>query len=250
MPPTSLRLSSALFLLGLAGCVGRGPLVKDPGDPDIGVQVTWHGHACFTVEDSVDRRLFIDPFDETVGYKVVWEDPDAVLITDDHFDHDALKRTGRYELVASTGVSTVAGVEVTGLLADHDAEGGRLHGTTRLFVWQMGGLKFAHLGGIGQSALRPEQKEALQGVDVLFIPVGGHVTVDAAGAVALVREINPRIVVPMHYGTDKVRYFDFDSVNPFLDEFDEVLELPDNRFQTSRAALPEKTTVYLPALPQ
>jgi L-ascorbate metabolism protein UlaG (beta-lactamase superfamily) len=240
---------SALVLLLASACVRR-PIVKGAGDPDIGVQVVWHGHACFTVEDSVDRRLFIDPFDETVGYRVVWNDPDAVLISDDHFDHAGLRRTGRYDLVDSTGTHTVAGIEVLGVAADHDDEGGRRHGRTRLFVWEMGGLRFAHLGGIGQKTLRPEQKEALGKVDVLFIPVGGHVTLDGPSAAALVKEINPRIAVPMHYGTEKVRYYEFDGAQPFLDQFDDILELPDNRFQAGRTSLPEKTTIYLPALPE
>jgi L-ascorbate metabolism protein UlaG (beta-lactamase superfamily) len=242
-----LPLAAALLA---AGCWVSRESVKAPGDPDVGVQVTWHGHACFTIEDSVGRRFFIDPFDETVGYKVVWNDPDAVLISDDHFDHDALKRTGRYDLVDSTGVHTVAGVEVAGVLADHDDEGGRKHGFTRIYVWEMGGLRFAHLGGIGQSSLRPEQLAALRKVDVLFVPAGGHVTVDGEKAAALVHQINPRIAVPMHYGTEMVRYFQFDSVDPFLDAFDEVLELPDNRFQVRRDSLPEQTTVYLPAVPE
>lgn len=249
MPQTSPKLFSALLLLALSGCLGHRPFIKGPGDPDIGVQVTWHGHACFTIEDSVDRRIFIDPFDETVGYKVVWKDPDAVLISDDHFDHDALKQTGRYDLVSSTGVHTVAGIEVTGFLADHDAEGGRKHGFTRVFVWEMGGLRFAHLGGIGQTAFRPDQLALLKDIDVLFIPVGGHITVDAVQAAALVNQVKPRIAVPMHYGTDKVRYFEFGPVEPFLDEFDDVEELPDNRFQARRDERPEKTTIYVPAPP-
>ena len=100
----------------------------------------------------------------------------------------------------------------------------------------------------GRDVVAPHRR-ALKGVDVLFIPVGGHVTVDAAGAAALVRQIQPRIAVPMHYGTDKVRYFEFDPVDPFLDEFDDVVELPDNRFQARRTELPEKTTIYVPAPP-
>lgn len=248
MRKSALALLAAGLLAG--GCLIKRQSVKEPGDPDVGVQVTWHGHACFTIEDSVDRRFFIDPFDETVGYKVVWNDPDAVLISDDHFDHDSLKRTGRYDMVDSTGVHTVAGVEVTGFLADHDDEGGRKHGTTRVYVWEMGGLRFAHLGGIGQSTLRPDQKQALHRIDVLFVPVGGHVTVDGAAAAALVKEISPRIVVPMHYGTERVRYFEFDSVDPFLDAFEEVLELPDNRFQARKDSLPAQPTVYVPALPE
>jgi L-ascorbate metabolism protein UlaG (beta-lactamase superfamily) len=245
------KRSLALFSLAaaLAACAPRNT-VKGTGDPDVGVRVTWHGHACFTIEDSVGRRFFLDPFDETVGYKMVWNDPDAVLISDDHFDHNTLNKSGLYDVVASTGVHTVAGIEVSGYPADHDEVGGARLGPTRFYVWEMGGLRFAHLGGIGQSSLRPDQKAALKDVDVLFVPVGGKVTVDAAGAEALVKEINPRIVVPMHYGNPQVRYFELDPVEPFLARFPNVIDLPDNSFQLRRAVLPADTTIYLPALPE
>jgi L-ascorbate metabolism protein UlaG (beta-lactamase superfamily) len=244
------KLFSASVLLALSACVPR-TVVRGPGDPDLGVRVTWHGHACFTVEDSVGRRFFIDPFDETVGYKLVWNDPDAVLITDDHFDHNALRRTGRnYGVVASTGVHTVAEIEVSGYAADHDDQEGRKLGPTRFYVWEMGGLRFAHLGGIGQTKLRPDQKEALRDIDVLFIPVGGVVTVDGPQAAALVEEIKPKIAVPMQYGNEKVRAFVLGPVDPFLDEFDDVFDLPDDSFQVRKASLPETTTIYVPAVPE
>jgi L-ascorbate metabolism protein UlaG (beta-lactamase superfamily) len=250
MRARSRRLFSFLGAALLAAACAPRNYIKGVGDPDVGVQVTWHGHACFTIEDSVGRRLFLDPFDETVGYRVVWTDPDAVLISDDHFDHNHLMKTGPYDLVDSTGVHTVAGIEVTGIAADHDDEGGRKLGATRLYLWEMGGLRMAHLGGIGQTALTPDQLSALKGVDLLFIPVGGKVTVNGPQAAALVREIHPRIVVPMQYGNHLVRVYEFDPVEPFVNQFQNVLELPDNKFQIRRAGLPEDTTVYLPALPE
>jgi L-ascorbate metabolism protein UlaG (beta-lactamase superfamily) len=242
-------LQAAALVLVSAGCVRR-PVMLAPGDAEVGVQVTWHGHACFTIEDSVGRKMFIDPFDETVGYRLVWDDPQAVLITDDHFDRNGLRRAGRYDVVAATGVTTASGIEVTGVDADHDAQGGAISGGTRIYVWEMGGVRFADLGGIGQTSLRPDQKAALKNIDVLFVPVGGHVVTDAAAAAALTREIAPRVVVPMQYGTDRLRGFVLDPVEPFLDEFDEVVDLPDNRFQVRRDALPEAMTVYVPAMPE
>jgi L-ascorbate metabolism protein UlaG (beta-lactamase superfamily) len=249
MRSNRLAFFALVASLAAAGCAIRRPLARGPGDSDIGVDVIWHGHACFTIGDSTGRQFFIDPFDETVGYTVVWEDPDAVFVTDDHFDHNAVRKTGRYDLVRSTGVQTAAGIEVTGLLADHDDQGGAARGFTRIYIWEMGGLRFADLGGIGQTTLRPDQREALKNIDVLFVPVGGQVTVDGPQAAALVEEIAPKIAVPMQYGNEKLRGFTLDPLDPFLDEFENVVELPDNRFQVRKGSLPETTTIYVPALP-
>jgi L-ascorbate metabolism protein UlaG (beta-lactamase superfamily) len=246
-----MRGARTLLLIGilLPGCLFRRP-VQGPGDPEIGVRITWEGHSCFRFQDSVGRTFLIDPFDDTIGYTLHWEEPDAVLVTHDHFDHNHRRHLAKYELVESTGSRTVAGVEIVGGLADHDNEGGRRHGPTRIFVWSMGGLRLAHLGDIGQAALRPEQKALLNDIDVLFVPVGGQTTVDAAGAEALVKEISPRVVVPMHYGTRALRFFPFDPVDAFLKRFENVVELPDADFQIRRASLPVGVTVYVPAVPE
>ncbi len=242
------RTLAVLLLAGMGACAPR-PLVKGPGDPDAGVTIAWLGHSCFSIQDSARRVFLIDPFDDTIGYDFRWTKADAVLITHEHFDHDNLRHVVTQTVLRSTGVNTVAGIEVTGILADHDDEGGRKNGTTRMYALTLGGLRLAHLGDIGQRALRPDQREALRGVDVLFIPVGGKTTVDAAGARALVEDIRPRVVVPMHYGNARVRFFGFEPLGGFLKLFKNILQLSDAKFHVARAGLPVETTVYAPALP-
>lgn len=268
--------------LALTGCFSR-PLIRPPGDPEVGVNVRWWGHSCFSFRDSADRVLLIDPFDDTVGYPTPKVKPDAVLITHEHFDHDAVPRMplplgsasparpgsddkgtegdrrsppGRSEaavapfsIVRSTGIQTAAGIEMIGILADHDDEGGRRNGTTRIYVWEMGGLRWAHLGDIGQQALRADQKAELGVVDVLFVPVGGRTTVNAAEAAELVKEIQPKVVIPMHFGTPRTRFFEFDPLGPFQALFERVKLLPLGGFQLRHADLPAETTLYIPAPP-
>lgn len=266
--------------LALTACFSR-PLIKPAGDPEVGVTVRWWGHSCFSLRDSANRVLLIDPFDDTVGYPIPKIKPDAVLVSHEHFDHNAVpirgipargaksfpsegdgeaknppRSQGRnnalptlFSLVRSTGTQTAAGIEISGYLADHDNEGGRRNGTTRMYVWEMGGLRWAHLGDIGQRVLRPDQKAALEGIDVLFVPVGGRTTVNAGEAAALVKEIHPKIVIPMHYGTPRTRFFEFDFLGPFQALFERVKLLPLGGFQLRHADLPTETTLYIPAPP-
>jgi L-ascorbate metabolism protein UlaG (beta-lactamase superfamily) len=233
-----------------AGCAWR-TYVKPPGDPDWGVRITWFGHSCFLFEDSMGRRFLIDPFDETVGYKLPFVKTDALLITHDHFDHNAFSRAaGRYDLVVSTGVHIAAGVEVTGVAGSHDDVEGRRHGDVIFYAWTMGGVRLAHLSDVGPASLSEEQRRELGPVDVLFVPVGGRTTVDAEGAFNLTRQINPRVVVPMHYGNPQVRFFEFDPVDPFVERFPRKVNVPDASFLIRRDNLPGETTVYVPRLPE
>jgi L-ascorbate metabolism protein UlaG (beta-lactamase superfamily) len=99
------------------------------------------------------------------------------------------------------------------------------------------------------AALRPDQKAELGAVDVLFVPVGGRTTVNAAEAAELVKEIQPKIVIPMHFGTPRTRFFEFDPLGPFQALFERVKLLPLGGFQLRHADLPAETTLYIPAPP-
>lgn len=210
----------------------------------------WHGHSCFSLRDSTGRTVVIDPFDETVGYGRIRLKADALLVTHEHFDHAAVGavqvRKLDSDLVSSTGTSVLAGgLIVTGVSSSHDDEGGQINGPNRIYVFTMGGLRFAHLGDIGQTELTPYQLRMVGRVDVLFIPVGGVVTVDAAGAKRIVDQVKPSIVFPMHYGD--IRFYRLGSVNSFTGHFPpEQVERPgESRVRVKQAELPEKTTVYV-----
>lgn len=284
-------------LIFLSGCFHRVE-IKGPGDEAWGVRVKWYGHSCFSVEDSAGRIFLIDPFDETVGYPLPRLQPDALLVTHAHFDHDYFAfrhfgeervfpsgekdgrpgdseeppsrsgrgprgadprleaaRRARMSLVEegvllSSGVNTMSGIEVTGIPGFHDDQQGRRNGGTYFYVWNMGGLRLAHLGDVGQRELTPEQLRSLGKVDVLFVPVGGETTVDAAAAASIVRAVNPRIAVPMHYGNEMVRFFEFDPLDKFTAFFSRVEKLKEDSFRVDRETLPAELTVYVPVLPE
>ena len=75
-----------------------------------------------------------------------------------------------------------------------------------MFRFSLDDLVVCHLGDLGQFELRPEQRRALGEVDVLFVPVGGGPTIGGAVAAAVVRDLAPRLVVPMHHRTDAVDF--------------------------------------------
>jgi L-ascorbate metabolism protein UlaG (beta-lactamase superfamily) len=237
-----------LCLSLLAGCAVGGRF-KPAGEADAGVNIVWRGHACFTVEDSAHRVFLLDPFDETVGYPRFTVRADAALVTHDHFDHNAVPPGGTAEVLVSTGVNTVAGVEVTGIVSDHDDAGGRRNGKTRIYRWEMGGVSLAHLGDLGRADLTAEEKSLLTGVDVLFVPVGGRTTLDAVQARKVVTALRPGWVVPMHYGNRFVRFFTFDPVDEFLKGPWPVVRGENEAWTVRKRSLPAQTRIYVPPLP-
>ena len=98
--------------------------------------------------------------------------------------------------------------EVLAVAAEHDAAAGTERGPNTLFAFTLGGRRVAHLGDLGQRALRAEQAEALGTVDVLFVPVGGGPTIGAEQAAEIAARLRARIVVPMHYRTERIDFLE------------------------------------------
>ncbi len=238
----------ALTLL-LLGCAPK-HLPPQMGSPEWGVQITWHGHSCFTLRDSVDRTVVIDPFDDTVGYGHLILRADALLVSHAHFDHNekrAVKaRLKNIDLVESTGTATVASeFSVTGIPSYHDNVQGQIHGPNRIYAFSLGGLRIVHLGDLGQEKLLDWQKAQIGTVDILMIPVGGVTTLDGSSAKAIVDELKPAVVFPMHYGN--TRFYPLAPVESFTNLFppDQIVKLDLSQVQIRRAELTGKPLIYV-----
>ncbi len=130
------------------------------------------GHAEFLLTMESGFRIVTDPYDASTGYPVRKVEADGVLVSHHHHDHDAVENvTGYPQIIDYAGQHTFApDVKVTGILADHDDEGGAKRGKTLLFLLEAERLRVAHLGDLG-CLLDADQLEALGQVDVLIIRV-------------------------------------------------------------------------------
>ena len=170
--------------------------------------ITWCGHACFLLESSCGSVVF-DPYapGKVPGWKLPALTADKVVCSHGHADHnwaEGVKLTGR----------TFTG-KLTQIPSFHDDRHGALRGENLITLVEAEGLRVVHMGDIG-CALTAEQSAALGRVDVLMIPVGGHYTVDAAGAWEITKALAPKIVIPMHYRGADFGYDVIGPVEPFL----------------------------------
>ncbi len=162
------------------------------------MRLIWHMHSCFEVSD--ETIVVIDPHDgRSIGVKPPQLRADIVLISHDHFDHNAIRVVkGDYTVIRDVSPRTVKGVAIRGLTAYHDDVGGERRGKVNIFHFTVNGVRFCHLSDLGHM-LTPAQVQELGEVDVLFVPVGGVFTIDGAQAQRLVRAIGPKVAVPMHF---------------------------------------------------
>lgn len=159
------------------------------------ITITWHGHACFCAEFD-NYRIVLDPYahGSVPGHANLSLSAHQVLCSHGHGDHNFAQAVDLLPAKPSPW-------QVTPLASFHDDVEGAKRGPNTIHILQAGGFKIVHLGDQG-CALTVEQANALQGLDALLIPVGGFYTIDAAQAQAIVQQLQPRVVIPMHYRTD------------------------------------------------
>lgn len=163
------------------------------------MNITWYGQSCFRIENK-DVRIVIDPFSKEIGLKTPRLNENIVLVTHDHDDHNNAKDLAPETfLINGPGEYEKSGVQVVGLLSYHDNSEGSERGLNTIYVIKVEDIKLCHLGDLGQHELTDEQIEIIGGVDILMIPVGGVYTIDGKEASAIVKQIEPKIIIPMHY---------------------------------------------------
>ena len=104
-------------------------------------------------------------------------------------------------------------------------------------------VSVCHLGDLGH-VLTAEQVEEIGNVDVLLLPVGGVSTINASMAAEVVRQLEPKVVVPMHYKTQALSW-ELDSVGRFLKEIGVKEVNPQPRLSLTRSGLPAAIQVFL-----
>jgi L-ascorbate metabolism protein UlaG (beta-lactamase superfamily) len=190
------------------------------------VRVRWFGQSAFLL--SGEQSVLIDPFGDMSRLaaarglefdypRIEGVSADLLLVTHEHNDHNGVgAAAGSPVVLRSTAGRLESPVgEVVAVASEHDDAAGTVRGPNTIFCFTLDGLRVCHLGDFGQPALRPEQHGAIGDVDVLFVPVGGFATVGGAAAAGIVRELAPRLVVPMHYRTPAVNFLD--PPDEFLD---------------------------------
>lgn len=203
--------------------------------------ITWLGHSCFKIQDKTGSdavTIVTDPFDKKVGLRAPSLEADIVTISHKHYDHDNLDAIrGNPFVIDTAGEYEVKDVCIDGVESFHDDKEGKEKGENIIFRFEMEGVSIVHLGDLGH-LLDDKQVEKLAGTDILIIPVGGQYTLDAKKAVEVVSQIEPRIVIPMHYKTSGID-MDIDGVEKFVKE----LGIPprnEEKLKISKKDLPQE----------
>ncbi len=209
------------------------------------MEITWYGHSCFRLTERNYATVVTDPFDhKSVGYDALKLKADIVTVSHDapgHNNMDAVK--GSEHIIDGAGEFEIGGVFITAVQTAGGGKKTKDKSRNTLYVFDYEGITVAHLGDLLEVPTQSEV-EALGTVNVLLLPVGGGNSLNAAKAAEVVSTIEPNIVIPMHYATDKAKV-KLEPLSKFLKEMGlgKIESLPS--LKATRSSLPQETKVVV-----
>lgn len=203
--------------------------------------ITWLGQSCFKLQDKIGPDgvlLVMDPYSDEIGLKMPRFEADIMTVSHDHYDHNntgAIR--GNPLVINGAGEYEAKGIFIEGVEAWHDDKNGQERGQNIIYRVEMEDISVTHLGDLGH-ILDSKQLEKLEGTDILLIPVGGKYTINAAKAVEVVSQLEPRIVIPMHYKVPGLKV-DIEGVEKFIKELG-LKPRTEEKLKISKKDLPQE----------
>jgi len=207
------------------------------------MDISWLGHSCFRIRGA-QATVITDPYSPDLGYSLGKPTARIVTVSHQHPGHSYLKGIGgEPKPLTGPGEYEISGVLIIGMTTFHDGEKGRKKGKNTVYLMEVDEVSVCHLGDLGH-VLTTEQVEELENVDVLLLPVGGVSTINAPMAAEVVRQLEPKVVIPMHYKT-KALNRELEPVDKFLKEMGVKGITPESKLSLTKANLPASTQVIL-----
>ncbi len=207
------------------------------------MDIGWLGHSCFRIKGR-HATIITDPYSPELGYSLGKPAARIVTISHQHPGHSYIQGVGGDpRIISGPGEYEISGVLIIGIAAFHDDEKGSKRGKNTVYLMEVDGVSLCHLGDLGH-VLTSEQAEQLDNVDVLLLPIGGVSTINAPMAAEVVRQLEPNVVVPMHYKTEALKR-ELAPVERFLKEMGLKGITSEPKLSFTKASLPATTQVFL-----
>ena len=168
--------------------------------------ITWLGHSCFLIENSLDEKIILDPFNKSMGGNPYVGSADIITISHNHFDHNFTDFINTGATIIKTPCTYESDtIKIEGFPSYHDNAKGAKRGENIIFLIESDNFRLCHLGDLGHM-LTDSEIDLIDNIDILFIPVDSNFTLNPNVASNLCNKINCKLIIPMHYKTSSIDY--------------------------------------------
>ncbi|MHA1377429.1 MAG: MBL fold metallo-hydrolase [Candidatus Helarchaeota archaeon] len=219
------------------------------------VKIRWYGQGCFEIKGN-DVTIATDIFPGSIiGIATPDISADIILSSHDHPDHWNRKLAKKFSNDDTTAIlkwkngdhGMIKGVKIKGVATNHDDQGGLVRGPNTVYVFEVDGIRICHCGDLGH-VLNDKQVAEIGEIDILLIPTGEVFTIGLNGVEKVIKQLKPKIVVPMHYyfkGLSPI-FKVLSPVSRFLKKEDKkIKELDTSEVDVSKDSLPSSTEVFV-----
>ena len=213
------------------------------------MKIKWYGHAAFLITSAKGVKIITDPYESgafggQLNYGKIKDQADIAITSHDHADHNDTKSLpGSPQVVRGAGSKTAKGITFKGISTYHDPSKGSERGTNTIFTFPVDGIQVCHLGDLGH-VLNEKELAEIGPVDILLIPVGGYFTIDANEVIHIAGQIRPKILIPMHFKTEKCG-FPIAPVEDFLKGKTKSKRSNTSEMAFDKAALPQQMEIIV-----
>jgi L-ascorbate metabolism protein UlaG (beta-lactamase superfamily) len=208
------------------------------------MKIKYLAHAAFLITAENGTRIVTDPYKTEPGldYGKITETADIVTASHQHTDHNNVNAVkGSPKIVGYS--EEVKGIKIRAIPAYHDATGGSQRGANIIFCFDVDSVNVCHCGDLGHE-LTTQQVNNIGKVDVLLVPVGGTFTIDATGATKVAEQLKAKVIIPMHYKTDKTG-LPIAGVEDFLKGKNNVTRLNESEIEITASKLPSTAQIIV-----
>ncbi|HMK53107.1 MAG TPA: MBL fold metallo-hydrolase [Thermodesulfobacteriota bacterium] len=213
------------------------------------MKIKWYGHAAFLITSDQGLKIIIDPYEPgafggQLSYGKINDQAEIVLTSHDHADHNYTKDIpGSPQIIKGSGSKTIKGISIKGISTYHDPSKGSERGTNTIFAIKLDNIQLCHLGDLGH-LLSDKDLAEIGPVDILLIPVGGFFTIDSKEATRVAEQIKPKILIPMHFKTEKCG-FPISPVEDFLKGKTNIKRAKASEATFDKANLPQQIEIVV-----
>jgi L-ascorbate metabolism protein UlaG (beta-lactamase superfamily) len=213
------------------------------------MKIKWYGHSAFRLTSEDGTTVILDPYETGcynggIAYQPIKDEADIVIASHDHPDHSWVQGIpGNPIIVRTPCAQVIKRVKIEGIPTFHDKSRGAERGRNIVFSVQIDGVRICHLGDLGHQ-LRQKDADYLKPVDVLLPPIGGLFTIKADEVDEIIKQLNPKVVIPMHYKTEKCG-FPLATVDTFTSGKNNVKSLKVSEVEITKDSLPAEREIWL-----
>lgn len=211
--------------------------------------ISWLGNSSFLIKTSIGKRILIDPINKFHSCNITNLKPNLITLSSESFKCNCISNVDSSTIIISNADTYQNDIySIKGISTFNDNLNGLKRGTNLLFIYEIDNIKLCHLGYLGHM-LSDDIISILKNCDILFLPIGGNITLDGKTAYKLSKLINPKLIIPMNYKFNPYSYL-FNGPQDYLLLSKNIKKIKEESFFVSHSSLPSTTlnTVLLSPL--